>query len=95
MVDGGPAAGSQAPVSGFEPGADGEAVLVGQGEGQLEDVLAPAIGQAVPVEVGGGEPGADDTLDLPAELGLDLVDPGLCEQVGDLARFVQGSGRVQ
>jgi hypothetical protein len=45
--------------------------------------------------VGGGQPGPDDGLDLPPELGLHLLDPRLREQVGDVVRSVQGSGGIQ
>lgn len=41
-----------------------------------------AVGQAVPVEVGGCQPGGGHRVELRAELGLGLFRPSLCEQLG-------------
>jgi len=45
----------------------------GQPYGEVEDVAAPAVGQAVPVQVGGRQPGVGNGVDLRAELTLDLL----------------------
>ena len=72
----------QLAAPGLEPGPHRQAVLVGQGHGQVEDVVAPAVGQAVPVQVGRRQPGVDHRVDLRAELALDLVEASLGEQLG-------------
>lgn len=67
----------------FEPDAHGEAVLLGQGHGQLEDVVASPISEAMPVQVRGSQAGTDHGLQLCAELALHLVQPSSREQVRD------------
>lgn len=76
---------SQLLESGPEPGPHRQAVLPGRRHGQVEDVVASAVGQAVPVQRGRRQPGAghrvDLCVDLCAELGLGLLDTGPDEPV--------------
>src|SRR6266496_168429 len=57
-----------------EPGPHRQAMLAGQRQCQVEDVAAPAIGQAMPVQVGGRQAGAGYGIDLRTELKLHLVE---------------------
>jgi hypothetical protein len=67
-------------TSGFEPDPHSQAVLRGQRRGQVKDVVASAIGQAMEVQMSRCEPGVGDRVDLRAELKLDLVETGASEK---------------
>jgi hypothetical protein len=65
---------------GFVPDPDREAVLRSQHYGQVEEVVAAAIGQAMEVEVGRREPGVGDGIGLGAELEFGLIEPSPAEE---------------
>src|SRR5262245_37244955 len=68
------------PPGGLQPGPDGQTVLGGKRNRQVEDIFATAVGQAVPVQVRRPEAEAQYRLDLRAKLKLDLVQPRLLKQ---------------
>jgi hypothetical protein len=70
----------QLAACGLKPGPHRQAILGGQGHSQVEDVIAPAVGQAVPIQVGRCQPGVGYGVDLRAELELDLVQASLDQQ---------------
>jgi len=48
----------------IEPGPHRQAVLVRQGQGEVEDVVPPTVGQTMPVQVSRREPNLGDDVDL-------------------------------
>lgn len=52
----------------LQPDPHRETVLGGQPQGQVEDVVASSVGQAVKVQVGGRESHVSDGIDLRPEL---------------------------
>ena len=65
-----------------------EAVLVGEPHGQVEDVGAAAVGEAVPVEVRGCQSRVDHGRDLCAQLAFDVARRRPCEERVALGRRV-------
>jgi hypothetical protein len=95
VIDGRQAPLSQLAACGLEPGPHRQAILRGQGHGQVEDVITPAVGQAVPVQVGRCQPGVGHGVDLRTELELDLVQASPDEQPGKLGGGEQVPGLAE
>jgi hypothetical protein len=78
----------QPPTARVEPDPHRQTVLAGQRHGQVKDVRAAAIGQAVEVQMGRRQPGIDDGVDLRAELQFNLVGASSGEGVERPRRMV-------
>jgi hypothetical protein len=95
VVDGGQSPPLQLVAPGRVEDAQRQAVLVSKPERQVEDIGAPAVVQAVPIEVSRPQAGGEHGLDLGAELDLNLVQSGAGQQLGLPIVAEEGTGLVE
>ncbi len=81
VVDDGQPPTAGCPPPGLQPHPHRQTVFVRQRHGQVQDIGTAAVGQDVPVRMGGRQSAAGHHVDLRAQLPLDVLEARLGQQL--------------